>query len=493
MTPSHSSTAAAFLSTLLFASVLPAQTAETAAPSAGVSKVRIVRLSEVKGAVELDRNIGRGFETVMANMPIVENSRLRTEVGTAEVEFEDNSTLRLAPNSMAEFPQLDRLATGSTASSVRLEKGTAYVSLLKSKANEFNLLVGDQKLQLLPDSHIRLQMDGPEAKLAVLDGTVQVSGPSGTQDVHRRETLTFQMTGQGEPMLAKNVASEPFDSWDKDSTQYHSRVASLSAFGNSPYSYGINDMAYYGSFMDAGGCGTMWQPYFVSANWSPFSNGAWAYYPGAGYSWVSPYPWGWMPYHYGSWSYCPGYGYGWMPGGAWAGLNNGGILMSRVGAAGGAGAPGRILPSPVHPLRPGEPSMLPVNLKPLVHSQVASADSFVFRKDSAGLGVPRDELGKLGKLSRETEVHGAASTHIYVSVAPAGGYGRGAQAGSSLGPVAIHRGSAPSYNPGYPSQGESSRNPGNSPGNSRGSAGSYSAPSAPSASHPSSAGGGRPH
>lgn len=491
MTPSHSSTAAAFLSTLLFASLLPAQTAETASPSAGVSKVRIVRLSEVKGAVELDRNIGRGFETVMPNMPIVENSQLRTEVGTAEVEFEDNSTLRLAPNSMAAFPQLDRLATGATASSVRLEKGTAYVSLLKSKSNEFNLLVGDQKLQLLPDSHIRLEMDGSEAKLAVLDGTVQVNGPSGTQDVHKKETLTFQMTGQAQPSLAKNIASEPFDSWDKESTQYHSNVASLSAFGNSPYAYGLNDMAYYGSFMDAGGCGMMWQPYFVSTDWTPYSNGAWAYYPGgAGYSWVSPYPWGWMPYHYGSWSFCPGYGYGWMPGGAWTGLNNGPMLMSRVGATGGGG---RVLPSPVHPPSAGAPSMVSVNLKPLVRSEVASPESFVFRKDSAGLGVPRSELGKLDKLSRETEAHGTASTRIYVSAAPSGVYGRGPQASSSLAPVSIHRGSAPSASPGNSSQGESSRNAGYS-GGGGGNAGSYSAPSAPSSSHPSSGGGGgRPH
>ena len=33
----------------------------------------------------------------MANLPIVEKSRLQTGMGVAEVEFEDNSTLRLAP------------------------------------------------------------------------------------------------------------------------------------------------------------------------------------------------------------------------------------------------------------------------------------------------------------------------------------------------------------------------------------------------------------
>ena len=74
--------------------------------SGEVSKVRIVRLSEVKGVVLLDRNIGRGFEPAVTNMPIVENSRLQTGDGVAEVEFEDSSSLRLAPHSLVVFPQL---------------------------------------------------------------------------------------------------------------------------------------------------------------------------------------------------------------------------------------------------------------------------------------------------------------------------------------------------------------------------------------------------
>src|SRR5271170_4719360 len=62
------------------------------------SKVRIVRLSEVKGEVQLDRNTGQGLEPAMANIPIIEHARLQTTVGAAEIEFEDNSTLRVAPD-----------------------------------------------------------------------------------------------------------------------------------------------------------------------------------------------------------------------------------------------------------------------------------------------------------------------------------------------------------------------------------------------------------
>ena len=78
----------------------------------------------------------------------------------------------------------------------------------------------------------------------------------------------------------------------------------------------------------------MWRPYFASAAWDPYSNGVWAWYQGAGYSWVSPYPWGWTPYHFGSWSYCSGAGWGWQPGGSWNGLNN---VIAVVPTGGGGG------------------------------------------------------------------------------------------------------------------------------------------------------------
>src|SRR5487761_2303294 len=196
------------------------------------------------------------------------------------------------------------MATGATASSVVVLKGTAYVSLVKGQSNSFNLLFGQQKIELPPASHVRLQLKGNEAELAVLDGAVRINDPSGTMDVPRKKTVKFQLLEQEQPKVTKDIAPDAFDTWDKNSSAYHARTASLMAVASAPYAYGINDMSYYGSFMDAGGCGSMWRPYFASAAWDPYSNGAWAYYQGAGYSWVSPYPWGWAPYHYGSWSFC---------------------------------------------------------------------------------------------------------------------------------------------------------------------------------------------
>jgi hypothetical protein len=404
--------------------------------------------------VQLDRQTGKGFEGAMANLPVVEGERLKTGNGVAEVEFEDNSTVRVAQNSLVEFPRLELLPTGAKASSINVVQGMVYVSLVNTKGNEFTVNVGQNKINLPPDSHIRLQLTADQANLAVLHGEAQLQEPSGISTVGKDKTMTFSLAGQSEPVIAKKVTEEPLDAWDKNATQYHKSFANASSFGNAPYSYGINDMNYYGSF--SSGCGgSMWRPYFASASWNPYGSGAWAYYPSAGYSWVSPYPWGWTPYHYGSWAFCSGIGWGWQPGGAWMGLANNSFVSSP--AAGGGSHP---LPHP--PSRPpaaaSQSTLVPVNLKAMPASSLTEHDKFVFRNDSAGLGVPRGTLGKLNSFSHQTAEHGMASTNVYYggpqrgAAEHGGGYysGPSRSAGPSGSPGMA---SSPSHSSGMPSGG----------------------------------------
>ena len=392
---------------------------DTEAPVSSHSKIRIVRLSEVKGEVQLDRQTGKGFELAMANLPVVEGEKLRTGNGVAEIEFEDNSTVRVAQNSIVEFPRLEMLPTGAKASTLTVLQGTVYVSLINTKGNEFMVNAGEQKINLPPDSHVRLDLTGTQASLAVIHGEALVEQGTATTTVGKNKTLTFGLAGQSEPVIAKSVAEAPLDAWDKDSVQYHKSFANASSYGNSPYSYGLNDLSYYGSFSSAGGCGSMWRPYFASASWDPYGSGAFAYYPTAGYSWVSPYPWGWTPYHYGSWAFCQGIGWGWQPGGPWAGLQNYGYAASRGGNSG-------TFKRPIPPGRPplaAQSTLVPVNMK-VIPTSTLKNETFVFRQDSAGFGVPRGTLGKLNGFSHATEQHGAATTNVYYG-------GGGAERGSA--------------------------------------------------------------
>src|SRR5579859_1454857 len=206
-------------------------------PALRSSKIRAARLSEVKGDVALDRNNGTGFEIAFANLPISEGSRLQTGMGRAEVEFEDNSTVRLAPFTLVEFSRLQLLPTGGKASTVTVLKGTAYVSLIPSyvvntKGNEFTLSFGEQTLHLEPSAHIRLQTDETQAQLAVLDGTGLVEGPFGSGRLKRKKTFTFNLMSPVSPVIGRHVRKAPLDKWDRSSADMHIHDASVGSLPN---------------------------------------------------------------------------------------------------------------------------------------------------------------------------------------------------------------------------------------------------------------------
>ena len=186
-------------------------------------------------------------------------------------------------------------------------------------------------------AHFRVELNGSnQATLAVFKGKVDATSPAGQVEVAEKHSATIKLedaqlakasqsndavasentsesgreagnSSRSETfVVAKNYEQEPSDAWDQQQTEYHDRYATSGGSNNinSPYSYGMSDLNYYGSFMSLPGYGNVWQPYFIGANWSPFQDGAWAFYPGNGYMWVSGYPWGWMPYDYGKLGFC---------------------------------------------------------------------------------------------------------------------------------------------------------------------------------------------
>jgi hypothetical protein len=374
---------------------------EDQATTRSVSQIRIVRLSQVRGEVQLDRT-GQKFEAAFTNLPIVAGERLRTQLGVAEVEFEDNSSLRIITDSQVDFPQLGRSDSGATTTTVRLVRGSMYVSLASNKTPaDFTVRVGGETLMLAPSSHFRVDLTGTTAKLTVFQGEVTAVSDSGSLTVGKHKAATFDLTAGAAPTLARMDEPAPFDAWDKNAVDYHKSLAVVASYANSPYSYGVNDLAYYGSFSEVGGCGTMWRPYLAGASFDPYASGIWTWYPSSGYSWVSPYPWGWTPYHSGSWNYCGG-GWGWQPQGGWNGLQNQ-PAVAKIKIPGAA--------RPVAPVRPvgGKPTFVAVNLSRLQPSRVGEDGTFVFHGESAGLGVPRGVFGNLNKISQHAAERGTVT------------------------------------------------------------------------------------
>src|ERR1700730_13740614 len=357
-------------------------------PSFADSQARIVRLSQVDGDVQIDRNLGQGYEKDFLNLPVTEGAKLRTgQDARAEVEFDDGSTLRLTPGSVLEFPELTRHDSGARASSVELQEGTAYLNFKGEKGEEFNFGFGRQNLTLKKPSHLRVELKDASATVAVFNGAVEVEGASGKVDVEKKHSVTFDLAGTSPYTLANNLEPDPYDDWDKQQDKYHQQY---SANGYSPYAYGASDLNYYGSFYNVPGYGLMWQPYLVGAGWDPFMNGAWMWYPGAGYMWVSSYPWGWMPYRYGSWTYLAD-GWFWQPGNCSAGWNTTPAITNPP--------PQFSFPRP--PAMPGQTLM--VNRTALPSPAGVVQNRMQVHSGSAGLGVPRGSVRNLGKISRQVE------------------------------------------------------------------------------------------
>jgi FecR protein len=372
-------------------------------PASASSKVRIVRLSDVQGTVQIERAPGDGFDRAFMNLPVIEGTKIKTgKDGRAEIEFEDGSALRLAPGSEIGFASLSLGDEGQKLNTVDLVSGTVYANLhLKSAydkktGDQFQLNLAHQSLTVEQSAHFRAELSGSShATIAVFKGKVAATGPAGQFDVAEKHSASLTFAA-GDPAakdtfkIAKNYETEPTDAWDHQQSEYHDQYATTTTSASlaSPYSYGMSDLNYYGNFMQVPGYGNVWQPYFIGAGWSPFMDGAWSFYPGMGYMWVSGYPWGWMPYNYGAWAFASGFGWVWQPGN-WNSWNAYPTVIN---------APARTL-IPAAPITGHQTVM--VGRGVAFEPANGAPERLTINPGSAGFGVPRGSVNHLDHFAKK--------------------------------------------------------------------------------------------
>jgi len=369
-------------------------------PALADSRARIVRLSDVEGTIQVDRNVGQGYEKAFLNMPITEGMKIWAKEGArGEVEFEDGSVLHIVADTKAAFSQLSLRDSGAKLTTVDVEKGTAYVNFQGKAEDEFTVNFGHESVTLTQPSHFRIQVDDAQAELAVFKGDLEVKGPAGRVEVEKAQSVLFDLTDDDRYKLTKDIEPNPYDEWDKQQVQYHEKYYNAANSGPAiPYGYGVSDLNYYGNYYNVPGYGYFWQPYFANQGWDPFGNGAWMWYPGFGYSFVSAYPWGWMPYYYGNWMFVPGYGWGWQPGGfsSWQPVPTVTNPPARTGLPAPPTAPGH------GTVTVGKGPVFPVGGPPR---------RIMIAEGSAGLGIPRGAVSDLAKASHQAAQKGSATIH----------------------------------------------------------------------------------
>jgi hypothetical protein len=283
------------------------------------SHVRIIRLSYIDGSVQMDRATGEGLERAILNTPVTEGVRLATgNDGLAEVEFENNSTVRLGENSEVRFTKLVVNDAGAKVNEVELVKGTVYFDTKGAKDEIYRADVGDSSFLIHRNSEARLSNDSEHPTIAVLKGEAELQTSARDVNISRRETLTVDPDNPAGYEIAKGVDAGPLDQWNNERSAYQTAYSYNAGAGPNLNGYsGYSDLNYYGGWSYLPGVGYGWQPYGVDSwlGWNPYLAGAWAFYPGFGYTWASAYPWGWLPYHYGTWTFLGGgAGWFWVPG-----------------------------------------------------------------------------------------------------------------------------------------------------------------------------------
>jgi hypothetical protein len=335
---------------------------------------------------------------------------------------------------------------------VNLETGTLYVTFNgKSTGDQLTVNFASESTTVAQPAHFRVNAGETDAELAVFKGDVEIAGPSGTVHVSKNHSASFDLLDDDKYTVANNFEQDPYDQWDKAQDQYHDRYyGSNTNTGSIPYSYGVSDLNYYGNYTMVPGYGYLWQPYFANMAWDPFSNGAWMWYPGFGYTWVSSYPWGWMPYRYGSWLFVPSYGWMWQPGG-WNSWNPVPPVVN----------PPNRFPVPQPPNTPGHQTVV-VGRPPATTGN--APQRMTITAGSAGLGVPRGAVNNLPKLAMRAGQEGSVNVRTSVparTVYSPSTTGFGAR---PIGGVSSHSMSAGHMSPGMHAGGGSTHASGGSTG-----------------------------
>jgi hypothetical protein len=285
------------------------------APSVPPVQGRVVRLSFVQGQVQVASDGQATIDPAVANLPLVQGTVVQTgQDGRAEIQFDDGSVVRLAPNSRLSLDGLSGSASGSLATSVNLLNGEGYFELNPASGDSFQVDALGLLITAPEPASFRVSWLAQPEQVAVSDGYVRVKHASDySVQVNTNETLSIDDQDVTRYLLSSGTDSDVNDAWNDQREQFLADADSRATGAPAPAD-GSADLDAYGNYYDMPGYGDVWQPYGYDASWSPYDDGYWAWYPW-GYTWVSAYPWGWAPYHCGYWNYFDDFGWGWVGGG----------------------------------------------------------------------------------------------------------------------------------------------------------------------------------
>jgi hypothetical protein len=366
---------------LLLTPFAPAQDSEAPAPPP--TPARIARLKFISGTLTIGRSDNTapdpGAETAVLNMPLPEGFRLVTaDSGQAEIQFEDGSVARLAPNSALSIDSLALDENSVAHTQLTLLSGTAYFQLRHAPTGSFAVQAADTSVSPADNSSFRVEITQPTPTVSVFAGTLAATRPEGFATLIKSgESLRADPEDPTRYFLNQQIAENPSDAWSASRDQFAAQQAAVRTSARDAFAgaqgYGWSDLDTSGTWLRVPASANLpgdpetqtsdlvWQPNEASApdsgesDFDPYADGAFVW-SDTSYVWVSANSWGWLPYRCGRWVWINGLGWVWRPNrfcgvyGFGADAGYGGILIGKVP---------RRYPLPIHPL-PGHTPVHPI-------------------------------------------------------------------------------------------------------------------------------------
>jgi len=303
---------------------------------------RVGRLNHVEGSVSFQPGGVNDWVPATINRPLTAGDQVYADAGArAEIQV-PGAAFRLSSQTAFEFMNLDDRNV-----QVRLSEGTLNIHALSLDAN-LEVDTPNLAFQIVRPGVYRIDTNPNtnETYVTVRTGEGQVTSNSGAFAVHAREQAIINgQDQQAQYNVYQAPALDEFDSWA--ASRDRSVVRGQSSRYVSSSMVGYQDLDQYGTWQQVPEYGRCWVPRNVSADWSPYHNGHWAWIDPWGWSWVDDEPWGFAPYHYGRWAHF-GNTWGWVPGPvasrpvyapalvAWVGFGGGGRSGVSLGFGGGS-------------------------------------------------------------------------------------------------------------------------------------------------------------
>ncbi|MDQ6618366.1 MAG: hypothetical protein M3Z31_01480, partial [Pseudomonadota bacterium] len=229
-----------------------------------------------------------------------DGARLELELGTAAIRAGDRTSLTILNLD-------DRMAQ------IELSDGRIVVRVRSLGGNEtFEVDTPNLAFSIRQPGTYRIEVDSQRETtvVALRDGRGEVYGDGASYVVERGQWYRFY-GARLENDFGRVPGVDDLDRWSLGREARHDRAASARYVSRAMIGYA--DLDDYGTWTVVPDYGNVWVPRAVAANWSPYSQGHWAWIQPWGWSWVDDAPWGFAPFHYGRWAFANAR-WMWVPG-----------------------------------------------------------------------------------------------------------------------------------------------------------------------------------